>query len=197
VALSCTKVEYLSRRDETREPFVRSCSAMALVVVKALLLLVALPCRFLGSYNCRYSPRAVGHSNGAEMKSGSVQLNERTPLHSKSDEEMGLRYETVEHAGKNPAIVIQQPSTSASTYQRASTYISESSTFIQSQVKETQTLIVKSISSQLLPRPTFFCGICLEYCDKADSYSFTGGVSPGSTSLEGCGHEYCRDCLRG
>jgi hypothetical protein len=123
-------------------------------------------------------------------------MSELTPLRAKkSNDDSGIIYQAVDM----PSLTQPEPIIIRSTSSPyvMSSYLSESlaevGSNIQSHVKDTQSRLVRSLSSRILPRPTVYCGICLELVDKSDVYSFTGGTIPGG--LETCGHEYCKECL--
>ena len=82
-----------------------------------------------------------------------IQLNERSPLHPADAMESGLRYVAVDSALSDVEIIV--PGAKPSTLQRASSYFADSSNFLQSQVRETQSFLVRSISNQILPRQPY------------------------------------------
>ena len=134
---------------------------------------------------------------------------ERNPLLEESSG--GVRYASIAPAAPHVVVVVtQEPNgvaTPPSTLVRASSYLSDVGarvgTSIHTSAVNSRINLVRSVSGKIMPRQTVFCGICLENVDKAETYSLTGGdyadktAGSAEVALEGCGHEYCVDCLRG
>jgi len=133
----------------------------------------------------------------------SIELSENTPLQGCGrDEESGIlvAYAAVPSAPP-PDVVVSN--SELSTLRRASSYLTEVGASLHTTVLHSRSALVRSVSDKILPRPTVFCGICLEHVAREECYSFSGGDfdrdAAGAAELEltGCDHLYCVDCLRG